>query len=285
MRKIISLILMISILAVLSAFTKIKLNTNDVPEASGLCASLVNPGMLYTHNDSGGKPVIYILNTKGDKGGEWVLSNAKNRDWEEIAVGPGPEKGSSYVYVGDIGDNNAKHKSLTIYRFKDKKFDKKNPSDTISEIDKIDFQYDDGARDAEAFFVDPFTKDIIIISKREMEVRVYKLSYPQKTDSMNTAVKIGTIPYNFVSAATISSDGKMILVKTYGNIKMWKRKGKEAIETMFLREGFDIEYEIEPQGEAVCFDPTHKMYYTLSEKNDAPAQYIHRYKVRSMVFK
>ena len=33
------------------------------------------------------------------------IANATNFDWEDITVGPGPEKGESYIYVGDIGGN------------------------------------------------------------------------------------------------------------------------------------------------------------------------------------
>jgi hypothetical protein len=43
------------------------------------------------------------------------------RDCEDIAVGPGPVKGKSYVYDGDIGDNDSKRKYITVYRIEEKK--------------------------------------------------------------------------------------------------------------------------------------------------------------------
>ena len=41
------------------------------------------------------------------------LTGAKMRDWEDIAVGPGPEPNVDYLYVGAIGDNDARSKSIT----------------------------------------------------------------------------------------------------------------------------------------------------------------------------
>jgi hypothetical protein len=41
------------------------------------------------------------------------------------------------------------------------------------------FQYPDGSRDAETLLLDPLTKDIYVISKREFEdIRVYRAPYP-----------------------------------------------------------------------------------------------------------
>ncbi|MEO0332433.1 MAG: hypothetical protein AAF223_12225, partial [Bacteroidota bacterium] len=61
-----------------------------ISEASGIVASRNNPGILWTHNDSGHEPKIYAIDTSGEIAGEWVIAGATNRDWEDIAIGPGP---------------------------------------------------------------------------------------------------------------------------------------------------------------------------------------------------
>jgi len=45
--------------------------------------------------------------------GTFTLSNVKGIDWEDIAVGPGPDS-ASYIYIGDIGDNAAREGGGTL---------------------------------------------------------------------------------------------------------------------------------------------------------------------------
>ena len=44
------------------------------------------------------------------------LDGAKANDWEDIAIGPGPVAGQSYLYVGDIGDNSTSRSHIDVYR-------------------------------------------------------------------------------------------------------------------------------------------------------------------------
>ena len=86
-----------------------------IGEASGLAASRKNPGVLWVHNDDG-PACVYAMTAEGKHLGVYNLEGAKMRDWEDIAIGPGPEPNVDYIYVGAIGDNNSKHKSIKIYR-------------------------------------------------------------------------------------------------------------------------------------------------------------------------
>lgn len=277
MKKSTILILMLILCQFTWAVDKIVLKTNEADEASGLIKSRINSDVLYTHNDSGGKPVLYLINKMGEKVGEIVLDKIKNRDWEEIAQGPGPQKEVNYLFAGEIGDNKAVYPSLKIYRFPEKRYTNYPVQDTIRVFDTIEYQYEDGARDAEAFFVDPKTKDIIIISKREEEVGVYKLEYPQKLKEINTARKICRLPMKWVVSADISQDGRKILVKTYMSIYLWERLDNEDLKTCFSRPGKPLDYELEPQGEAVCWDEKDEGYFTLSEKDETNPQILYSY--------
>lgn len=243
----------------------------ELAEASGLAASIKTPGILYTHNDSGGKPIVYTLNYSGLMPAKIVLEGVTNRDWEDIAVGKDPASGQSCVYVGDIGDNNAKHPSVYVYRFAEPALE-----DTLLRVtrtDRIEIAYDDGPRDAEALMVDPRNGDIFIISKREEQVGVYRVAYPQSLTSLNTAKKIATLPYNWVTAANFSPNGQQILVKTYTNIFRYKRSTKMSLADALARKYKTLPYKLEGQGEAVTYDHKGKGYFTLSERvGDAPAE-------------
>ena len=138
------------------------ITSNQLNEASGLTQSRSNPNFLWSHNDSGGKPILYLMNTAGINRAEFYLSGAENFDWEDMAIGVGPNERLQYLYVGDIGDNQAVRKKLTIYRLAEPDLSQIADFGQEEELDQmliesIDFVYEDGPRDAETLLVDPYT--------------------------------------------------------------------------------------------------------------------------------
>lgn len=239
-----------------------------IDEASGIAASFKTEGILYTHNDSGGKPVVYTLNSRGLMPTQLVLDGVKNRDWEDIAVSRDPKDARSYIFVGEIGDNNARYSSVFVYRFEEPAL--LDTLISIRKIDRIEIQYEDGPRDAEALFVDPKKGDIYIISKREEKVGLYQVVYPQSYTEINIAKKVATLPLSMVTAADICPKGKYILVKTYTGVMRYTRSGKTSIAKAMGKKPKPMPYKIEPQGEAIGWDYNGKGYFTLSER--APGQ-------------
>ncbi len=61
-------------------------------------------------------PRVFAISGTGQTLGEFALSGATAVDWEDIAAGPGPSAGVSYLYVGDIGDNTSTRTSVQVYR-------------------------------------------------------------------------------------------------------------------------------------------------------------------------
>jgi hypothetical protein len=250
---------------------------HTIDEASGIAASQRNPGILWTHNDSGGEGKLYALGADGSFRCDFLLAGIKNRDWEDIAVGPGPQTGVSYLYIGEIGDNNSKYPFTYIYRFPEPTV----PTDgapvhgTISTVATITVRYPESSRDAETLMVDPKTRDIWIISKREKAVRVYKAAYPQNVTTPITLEFILELPVLQACGGDIASNGATILVKNYLTIYYWRRDEKDTIETALARPASTLPYIPEAQGEAVCWDYKGEGYYTISEqKNNEP---VHLY--------
>ena len=60
-------------------------------EVSGVVASRVHTPDLWVHNDSGGEPAVYVISPDGKSLGTYTVDGATNVDWEDIAIGPGPE--------------------------------------------------------------------------------------------------------------------------------------------------------------------------------------------------
>src|SRR5258708_6460001 len=71
----------------------------SLAEASGLAASVANPGMLWTINDSGNPPQVFLIDQFAKTRMVCTLSLARNRDWEDISIGSGPDPAKKYVYV------------------------------------------------------------------------------------------------------------------------------------------------------------------------------------------
>ena len=253
------------------------IQTDRIDEASGIASSYLNSGILWTHNDSGGKPEVYGIDNSGHLKAILTLEGVKNRDWEDIATLKDPKTGKSYIYVSETGDNGARYPSVFVYRVEEPRINDKDSLYTATSIDKYEIKYEDGARDAEALFIDPATKDIYIISKREEKVGVYRVSSPTTAET-NIAKKISTLPFTWVTAADISPNGKLLLVKTYTSVCRFKLSRARNGGLILSKKAKAMPYKIEPQGEAVCYDTKGKAYYTLSEAGESGIQVLYFYK-------
>lgn len=243
------------------------IDNNVLDEASGIAASHTNANILWTHNDSGDKPRLFAMTYDAHVVGEYAIEGATNRDWEDICIGTGPKDGIQYIYVGEIGDNDAVYDTKSIYRIPEPTVsDEQNfTQQNISGAEKITFVYPDGKRDAETLMLDPITKDLYIVSKREDSVRVYRLPYPQSTTSVITAEYVVSLPLTYIVAGDISPDGREILLKNYTNVYYFTRGYKQPLKSALTQQPAIIPYEQEPQGEAICFDAKGDGFFTTSE--------------------
>jgi hypothetical protein len=247
-----------------------------IKEASGIVASRNSPGVLWVHNDSGDSARVYAINTEGKLLGIYYIANAYCQDWEDIAIGPGPDQKRDYLYIGDIGDNRARRPWITIYRVPEPKVDP-NRAGTESRIgpaDSIDLVYPDGAKDAETLMVDPLNGDIYIIAKREFYCRVYQASYPQSTKAQTVLTLVAKLPWGFAVGGDISRDGKLVIVRGMFNASMWVRPKGEKLWQAFSHKYFRLELMQEPQGEGICFDADGRGYFTIGEMVHPPIYYF-----------
>lgn len=241
---------------------------NEIIEASGIAASQKNNNVLWTHNDSGDIARIFAFDLQGRHLGIYQLNGIENRDWEDIAIGPGPIEGESYLYIGDIGDNSAGRDLKFIYRVKEPTVDtQQSPVDTlIGGVEIITFRYPDGNRDAETLMIDPLTKDIYVISKRENNVRIYRAAYPQTTVQTTTLEFVTTLNITLVVGGDISPSGLEILIKTYTSIYYWCRTPKQNLWEVFKEDPVTVPYFVQGLEEAVGWADDGMGYYTVGEE-------------------
>lgn len=148
----------------------------EVRETSGL---FFHNGKLWTHNDSGGKPILYALDTVTFEVIQKItLTNAKNKDWEDVCTD------GKTVFVGDFGNNKGSRKKLRIFTLSLSSIPEEG--DTILTVDSIKFRFADQTNfekrkhqhdfDCEAMFA---TDDYLYLFSKGWDTgttRLYRLS-------------------------------------------------------------------------------------------------------------
>jgi hypothetical protein len=249
----------------------VNLENQSIKESSGIAASRRNAGIFWTHNDSGDGPFIYAFDRQGKHRGVWRVTGAKALDWEDMAIGPGPRRGRSYLYLGDIGDNSKKRGQITVYRVaepqvnpKDSSSTAQNPLDTEA-ADVIRLKYPDGKYDAETLLIHPFTGDLYIITKvMGAPARVYKLRAPAPKSGVSTLSYVGELRFpnqflGFITGGAISPDGRRVVICDYLGACELILPGKRgvAFDEIWKQSSLPVDIGgfpgVRRQGEAICY--------------------------------
>ena len=242
----------------------------SLSETSGLVASRTQAHVLWMHNDSGDKPRLFATRDDGLALATIEIKGADAVDWEDIAVGPGPAAGKSYLYIGDIGDNEGKREDVQIYRLEEPAFAANGEALATSvKADQIDVRYEDGAHDAETLLSDPVSGDLYIIEKRLMNSGVYRVRAPATGDSKVTAKRVADIDLVLATGGDVLADGSGLALRTYLGVSYWARDPQKALEHAFAQAPCSLKLAAEQQGEALGFFADGAGYFTVSEGEGA----------------
>lgn len=226
----------------------------DLSEASGLAAGR---GLLWLHNDSG-EPVLIAVNTAGRQMGRVTLTGARVDDWEALAAGP-CGKGRC-LFVGDIGDNEASRKQITIYRVAEPS----QPGGSIT-AEAFHATYPDGAHDAEALLAAPDGSMFIVTKGETGPIGVYKFPRDVRAGTTVRLERVGGLKPAQKSGAervtdgAFSPDGRWVVLRSRQALTFYR--ADEFILGHF-REAHRVDLSAlkEPQGEAVTFGSGNTVY-------------------------
>ncbi len=246
----------------------------DLVEASGLAASRVAPGVLWSHNDSQGTATLYAFAGNGDDLGGYDVPDAFALDWEDMSAGPGPEGHGSYLYVGDIGDNfDIRGGLVTVYRVPDA-----DPADLDGEFTEstaLTYRYPEGNHNAEALFIDPVEPALYLVTKSRDEAFVFRGSL-SPTDGPSDLALVATLFLGGeISGADMSFDGTTLGLRGYQTVWMWHRGPDVSVAEMLSEDPCTSPSPEERQGEAITFDMD-LAYWTVSEGPNSPIQRVIR---------
>ncbi|PCE64130.1 T9SS type A sorting domain-containing protein [Sediminicola luteus] len=194
-------------------------------ETSGLA---IYNDSLISHNDSGGAPSLYVMDSLGMQiGRSIVIENAENVDWEDLA------QDQDFLYIGDIGNNTGSRKQLTIYRVPLVALE----SNKVT-AESIRFTYPDQPEnetgqsdwDAEALVVKG--DSLVVFTKRwkSMDTRAYTIP---KIPGEFTARQVATFPVNgLVTSADYSTENGLVLLgysDTLAPFLLWQKSNTESL--------------------------------------------------------
>src|SRR5690606_1615546 len=182
---------------------------------------------------------------------------------------------SSYIYVGDIGDNDGKRERIQVYRFPEPTKIQKALS---IKPQKINLVYPDGPRDAETLIVDPWTGDLFVLSKRDTSNILYRAPAKALGKGEVKMEKIMKLPITMAVAGDISADGNQIVIKNYWFIYYWLREEGDTVPEALARKPLQLPYKPEPQGEAIAFSIKGDRFFTLSENRFRIKPVLYQYR-------
>ena len=246
-----------------------------IRESSGVVASRKHPGLLWTMNDSGGDPVLFLTDTTGAALGAFTLSAATNVDWETLGRGRCGE--AECLFIGDTGDNGERRRSVTLYRVAEP--DPLSPPGdaVVNGTRAVRVEYPDRPHDVEALYVEP-DGDVVLVTKGRssgiltfrVPARAWNAGGAVRAELLDTLPITASLPLGrAVTDAAISPDARTVVVRTYRELWFFTRTNDGHLTLDPARPVCDVT-GLQRQGEAVDWWSGDRLVLT-SERGSARA--------------
>jgi hypothetical protein len=181
-----------------------RLDHPDVIESSGVVASRVHTGVLWTHNDDG-LPQLFAAKESGRLIRTYRLPGVQNRDWEDIAL---DSAGNLYLFDNTARLNDDNRSFLLVLREPDPFSDKR-----VAEVVRIPVLFPEAELDTEAIFV--WDGKVYFVTKPWDASRphIYRLD---DLDHGGELEYVGKVPVNaMITGGDIHPNGHLIALSSY----------------------------------------------------------------------
>ena len=241
-----------------------------IDEASGIVASALNPGVYWTHNDSGDSARVFALSSTGQLLTTLTFDSAQPLDIEDIAIED--SAAGSFLYFADIGDNSGKPRRRRHSPRRGAAGRRDAAAAKLTaKSDKMHVKYADGPHDAETLLFDPRTKDLFIATKLLFgNASVYRVGNFTAGASVSAA-RVASVPVPLATGGDITRAGDSIAIRNYSTTaSAWVRGPSDDIATALSRPACKLPVASEHPGEAFGFLADGSGYVTTSEGKNSP---------------
>jgi hypothetical protein len=192
-------------------------------------------GMWVTANDSGSSPRLYVVSPATGRTIGVVRVHAPLQDVEALAPA-----GVSSVWVGDIGDNKGKRRTISLFRV--------TVGSGLIDVTPRRFLlvYPKGHPNAESMFLDREGR-VYVITKSLGGGVVYRTSGPLSSTRRNRLVAVGRVA-EYATDAARSRDGKHVIVRGPEYTGVYTLAGFQRLGAVRLPS--------QPQGEGISVGPS-----------------------------
>lgn len=213
---------------------------NHLKEVSA-AENIADSDLIWVIEDAGNDNHVYGLDTNGNVKRDITVTNAKNKDWEDLT-----SDASGNLYIGDFGNNSRKRKLFTIYKIANPEHSEKS---VTAEIINFELPKGKNSEDFEAFFI--YENSFYIFSKESKNSIM--LQVPNKPGT-HVAKLVAEFKLNgknnLITSADISKDGNTVVLLNHN--KVWKLTGYTS-DNFFEGQIEPISFEHDSQKEGVCF--------------------------------
>ncbi len=201
-----------------------------VEESSGLAHSRQQPGLWWTHNDSGHTNHIFPMSETGQALGPPVeIEGAVNVDWEDLAT-----DGRGQLWISDLGNNRNRRRNLKVYIL-----DEPLPVDGVFPASvpvkrTLRVRYPDQDAfppelrnfDSEGIFVRDQILYVLTKHRSDADTKLYRL-VDDGGEAEQVLEYIQTFPdIGMVTGAALHPDGKRLAVLTYTGVWLFETDGQ-----------------------------------------------------------
>jgi hypothetical protein len=183
------------------------------------------------------------------------------RDLSDLAVGS-----DGATYVADFGDADASRSSIAVWKL---------GSNGATSIYRM--SYPDGAKDARAMLLAGPNSPIVVTTTGD----VYTPSQPLKADipapgialtkaghfappRSDTPNPLGLVGSSFITSGAVSSDGKLVVLRTYSDAYEWQVGTAGVAATITTGQPRHIPLPNEIDGQAIAYGDNNASFYTTS---------------------
>jgi hypothetical protein len=255
---------------------------SELREISGLTASRRHRDTLWMLDDGGNPARLFAVDGKGDRVATFRVEGVPKTDWEDISAFR--LDGRDYLLLADTGDNGGLRRTLQLHVVEEPR---RLVNARLKPAWSIVFRWPDGARDCEAVTVDPFTRTVLLVSKRRQPPELFTLPLAPTGDAIATARRVARLrmPPTLaprggkgqraplaaqVTAADVSPDGHELALITYRHLLVYTRRGGEEWGQAVARPPAERVLPWLPQAEALGWDRDGRHLYVSGEFVPAP---------------